>query len=148
MFQLLSTITLKFGICLYNVKNYAQQCIENINKNIFNNFLMAAPRRTRTRIRKCTYASQVDIIINYQDTLTKGRFCYLRQLIGVIKKMHLGEMLENKMHFRVFIEFLKCSIIYVHFQVVIMLWCLIVSKQKSIMCKSFLFSRNSSRIIQ
>ena len=42
--------------------------------------------------------------------------------------MHLGEMLENKMHFRVFIEFLKCSIIYVHFQVVIMLWCLTVSK--------------------
>ena len=32
------------------------------------------------------------------------------------------------MHFRVFIEFLKCSIIYVHFQVVIMLWCLTVSK--------------------
>ena len=29
---------------------------------------MAAPRRTRTRIQKCTCASQVDIIINYQDT--------------------------------------------------------------------------------
>ena len=42
--------------------------------------------------------------------------------------MHLGEMLENKMHFRVFIEFLKYSIIYVHFLVVIMLWCLTVSK--------------------
>ena len=42
--------------------------------------------------------------------------------------MHLGEILENKMHFRVFIEILKCPTIYVHFQVVIMLWCLIVSK--------------------
>ena len=48
MFQLLSTIGLKFGICLYNVKKYAQQYIENINKNIANNFLITTRRRTRT----------------------------------------------------------------------------------------------------
>ena len=48
MFQLLSTITLKFGICLYNVKLYAQQYIKNINKNIFNNFLITTPRCTHT----------------------------------------------------------------------------------------------------
>ena len=48
MFQLLSTIALKFGICLYNVKKYAQQYIKNINRNIFNNFLIAESRRTRT----------------------------------------------------------------------------------------------------
>ena len=50
MFQLLSTIALKFGICLYNVKKYAQQYIKNINKNIFNNFLIAESRRTRTHL--------------------------------------------------------------------------------------------------
>ena len=44
MFQLLSTIVLKFGICLYNVKKYVQQYI----KNIFNNFLITTPHRTRT----------------------------------------------------------------------------------------------------
>ena len=52
MFQLLSTITLKFGICLYNVKKYAQQYIKNINKNIFNNFLIAESRRTHTHFFK------------------------------------------------------------------------------------------------
>ena len=41
-------IALKFGICLYNVKKYAQQYIENINKNIFNYLLITAPRRTCT----------------------------------------------------------------------------------------------------
>ena len=43
MFQLLSTIALKFGICLYNVKKYAQQYIKNIKKKILKNFLIAAP---------------------------------------------------------------------------------------------------------
>ena len=37
MFQSLSTIALKFGIYLYNVKKNTQQYIKNINKNIFNN---------------------------------------------------------------------------------------------------------------
>ena len=49
MFQLLFTIALKFGIYLYNVKKYSQQYIKNINKNIFNNFLIAESRRTRIR---------------------------------------------------------------------------------------------------
>ena len=52
MFQLLFTIAFKFGICLYNVKKYAQQYIKNINKNIFNNFLIAESRRTRTQLFK------------------------------------------------------------------------------------------------
>ena len=39
-------IALKFGICLYNVKNYTQQYIENKNKNIFNSFLIVASRYT------------------------------------------------------------------------------------------------------
>ena len=50
MFQLLSIIALKFSIYLYNVKKYAQQYIKNINKNIFNNFLIAKSRRTRTHL--------------------------------------------------------------------------------------------------
>ena len=50
MFQLLFTIALKFGICLYNVKKYSQQYIKNINKNIFNNFLITESRRTRTHL--------------------------------------------------------------------------------------------------
>ena len=50
MFQLLSTITLKFGICLYNVKKYAQQYIKNINNNFFNNFLITESRCTRTHL--------------------------------------------------------------------------------------------------
>ena len=50
MFQLLSIIALKFGIYLYNVKKYAQQYIKNINKNIFNKFLIVESRRTRTHL--------------------------------------------------------------------------------------------------
>ena len=52
MFYLLSTIALKFSIYLYNVKKYALQYIKNINKNIFNNFLIAKSRRTRTHLFK------------------------------------------------------------------------------------------------
>ena len=43
MFQLLSTISLKL-VYIYNyMKKYAQQYIENININNFNNFLITAP---------------------------------------------------------------------------------------------------------
>ena len=38
----------RFSICLYNVKRCTQKYIENKNKNILNNFLIAAFRRTRT----------------------------------------------------------------------------------------------------